>query len=85
MVVNVLALATGDEPVSILAERLEQGARRQLAWLAAEAVAAPPPSAYHFRPFAAMPWLPMTVVYPAVDTPADEAAQGSLARAWATA
>ena len=77
---DVLAVATADETVGTLARRLEEGARRQAVWLAAEATAkdgaVSVPTVYHFRPFAQAPWLPALVLFPFTE-PSVEAAHGT--------
>jgi len=83
---DVLAVARVDESATVLAARLDAAARRQAAWLAHEtaehqgALAAPTP--LHFRPLAAVPWLPVTVPLPytpeqATTDPSIELAHGA--------
>ena len=79
----MLAVATAAETVGVLAQRLEEAARRQAVWLASETTSAGhPPTVYHFRPLSQAPWLPVAVLFPysradVAGNPALEASQGS--------
>jgi len=65
---DIVAVARVDESIAVLAARLEAAARRQLAWLARETAehqgVLVVPTPFHFRPLAAVPWLPVTVLLP---------------------